>query len=143
MTQKNSRTFANKATVGDGKTANSTSAPATISIKKLLDIVKEKFSEVLPQSVLSHYGIARKNGKIGPYVRLSNEENHSLRTIEGSTNNAGRSVLSDGSGQRAHSASTRKQVGKMDGRTSRYQEGREAGRERRKHCETIRASGLT
>ncbi len=136
-------TFANKATVGDGKTANSTSAPATISIKKLLDIVKEKFSEILPQSVLSHYGIARKNGKIGPYVRFSNEENHSLRTIEGSTNNEGRSVLSDGSGERTHSASSGKPVRKMDGRTSRYREGREAGRERRKYCETLRASGLT
>ena len=33
-------TFANKATVGDGKAADSTSAPATLSITEPTDVVK-------------------------------------------------------------------------------------------------------
>ncbi|MBQ7901103.1 MAG: methyltransferase [Clostridia bacterium] len=76
-------TLANKATVGDGANTNSTSAPAKISIADLLDIVKYQFSEILPTSVLNHYGIERKHGKLSGDIRFSTEETIDAFEIEG------------------------------------------------------------
>ena len=53
------------------------------------------------------------------------------------------SLLSDGSGERSYSASSRKQTKRVDGRTSRYREGRETANERRKYCQALKASGAT
>ena len=53
----------------------------------------------------------------------------------------GRNLLSDGSGKRKDSKSPSKQVKRVDGRSRRYKEGRKTASERRKYCQTLKASG--
>lgn len=44
---------------------------ATISIAKLLDLVNSSYSDILPQTVVEHYGIQRRNTKLGRSVKYS------------------------------------------------------------------------
>ena len=48
-----------------------TSLPSKISIADLLDIVNERYSDILPQSVADHYGHERKESKLGDSVKWS------------------------------------------------------------------------
>ena len=55
---------------------------STISIADLLDFVKNHFSDVLPESVLQHYGISRKESAVSDSVMYSlNAEKDSVQTI--------------------------------------------------------------
>ena len=55
---------------------------STISIADLLDFVKNHFSDVLPESVLQHYGISRKKSAVSDSVMYSlNAEKDSVQTI--------------------------------------------------------------
>ncbi len=53
----------------------------------------------------------------------------------------GRNLLSDGSGKRKDSKSAGKQAKRVDGRSRSYKEGRKTASERRKYCQTLKASG--
>lgn len=50
------------------------SAPTTISIADVLDIVKDAYPDTLPQSVLAHYGISRPETALGRSTRYSVDE---------------------------------------------------------------------
>lgn len=55
---------------------------STISIADLLDFVKNHFSDILPESVLQHYGISRKESAVSDSVMYSlNAEKDSVQTI--------------------------------------------------------------
>ncbi|MGI6196663.1 MAG: hypothetical protein ACOYIO_06240 [Eubacteriales bacterium] len=55
---------------------------STISIADLLDFVKNHFSDILPESVLQHYGISRKESAVSDSVMYSfNADKDSVQTI--------------------------------------------------------------
>lgn len=55
---------------------------STISIADLLDFVKNHFSDILPESVLQHYGISRKESAVSNSVMYSfNADKDSVQTI--------------------------------------------------------------
>lgn len=79
--------------------------------------------------------------KISPVYRVESKK-YSVES-EDYTNVQERSLLPNGSGEWAYSASTGKSTQKVDGRTSRYREGRTKANERRKYCQTLKTDGNT
>lgn len=67
---------------------------------------------------------------------------YSLESEELNNENRG-DLLSDGSGKRKDRKSSRKPAKGLDGRTSRYREGRTTAYERREYCRTLKAAGNT
>jgi len=51
----------------------------TISISKLLDIVNEEYSDILPKSVAEHYGNKKKTSKLGNSVKFSIKEDFNTK----------------------------------------------------------------
>ncbi|MCI8348671.1 MAG: hypothetical protein HFE74_04435 [Firmicutes bacterium] len=51
----------------------------TISISKLLDIVNEEYSDILPKSVAEHYGNKKKISKLGNSVKFSIKEDFNTK----------------------------------------------------------------
>lgn len=66
-------------------------------------------------------------------------------SFESEVNKNGQSedLLSDDGGKRKYSKSSGGQTGKVDGRSRRHKEGREAARKRRKYCQTLKNAGHT
>ena len=79
--------------------------------------------------------------KISPVIRVETEK-YSIES-EDFNNEQTRNLLSDGNSERSYSSSTKRKTKKLDGRSSRYREGRTTARERRKYCQTLKASGHT
>ena len=67
---------------GYGNESSFAFTDSTISIADLLDFVKNHFSDILPESVLQHYGISRKESAVSDSVMYSlNAEKDSVQTI--------------------------------------------------------------
>lgn len=67
---------------GNGNESSFAFTDSTISIADLLDFVKNHFSDILPESVLQHYGISRKESAVSDSVMYSlNAEKDSVQTI--------------------------------------------------------------
>lgn len=79
--------------------------------------------------------------KLSPVMRVENAK-YSAESEEINDEQAG-NLLSDGNGGRPYSASAKRKTKRLDGRSSRYREGRTAARERREYCKTLKASGNT
>ncbi len=72
----------------------------------------------------------------------SDELNQSIES-EANENEQGQDLLSDDGGKRKYSKSSGRQARKVDGRSSRYKEGKEAAGERRKRCQDLKDAGNT
>ena len=79
--------------------------------------------------------------KLSPVMRVENAK-YSTESEDFNNEQTG-SLLSDGVGERSYSSSTQRKTKKMDGRSSRYREGRTTARERRKYCQTLKDAGHT
>ena len=67
---------------GYGNESSFAFTDSTISIADLLDFVKNHFSDILPESVLQHYGISRKESAVSDSVMYSlNTDKDSVQTI--------------------------------------------------------------
>ena len=115
-----------------------------------LDMLKEKgvFAERI--AYRTRYFVPANNNteqiiddilKISPVMRVETEK-YSVESEDFNNEQTG-SLLSDGIGERSYSPSTKRKTKKMDGRSSRYREGRTTARERRKYCQTLKDAGHT
>ena len=76
-------------------------------------------------------------------MRVETEKYSYAIESEDLNNEQTRDLLSNGNGERAYSTSSQRETKGLDGRSSRYREGRKTARERRKYCQTLKTSGLT
>ena len=95
----------------------------------------------LADTIADNNNILQKDDIVNRYS-ANNSNKYSNEGEEINDEQAG-NLLSDGNGGRPYSASAKRKTKRLDGRSSRYREGRTAARERREYCKTLEASGNT
>lgn len=126
----------------DKKRASNWATSRGLQLPKLVQSVAYSTNIILEKEDIVNIYFAQKSKKDANLKDVKNGD-IAKSSLEGSTNNEGRSLLSDGSGQRTDSARAGEQTGIVAESTGGYQEGRKTAGERRKRAEALRADGLT